>query len=318
MSLAAMPGESRSGKGPDVALQERSVIESALGDQFGTPDPTMDLEDCAENQRQKGCCQHCHGSLATIIDMLDAERSAAADREKRLQSRIDQLSLTVQELARGSLFSGEESAMKTAGKTKKSKKSKAKEGPSPTVSEVSEIKNSNGEPPNLDETPQTTPNANGPTVRDAPNTAAPASTSRTALISTLLSSFDDHTEAKEASWNLVTNKKPGPKKAVFYIGKLKQNETEEHLTEFVNRRAQEAGIETEVFECKVFNKENSDGEPARNVSARLMINDSSSDLITHWKFWPKPVYIRDWKFDDKNKPNGEQNEHGQGSRHDQQ
>lgn len=288
-----MPTKLRSGK--DLAQEEDELGDLNMSDSTTSGESAADFENRPEN-----CCRHCHSSLTTIIDLLNAERSAAADREKRLLTRIDQLSLTVQELAKVSLSDGESAAIKTSGKNKKTKKKAKKEEPGSTVSaEVEEVNDSNEDQPDL-----ATRNSNGHAraVRDAHQPAESKSTKD--KFSSLLSSFDGDScgEGDDALWNLVTNKKPGPRKAVYFIGNLKADETEEHLSEFVKRRAHEANMKTEVFQCTVFpSPKDKDGEPTTSyASARIVIDESSSELVTHKKFWPKPVYIRKWKFESRN------------------
>jgi len=44
------------------------------------------------------CCRICHDTVARVLELLEHERSASADREKRLTTRLNQLSSMVQEL----------------------------------------------------------------------------------------------------------------------------------------------------------------------------------------------------------------------------
>ena len=45
------------------------------------------------------CGRECHNALATILDLMEVEKREAADREKRLVSRIDLLARTVKDLS---------------------------------------------------------------------------------------------------------------------------------------------------------------------------------------------------------------------------
>ena len=45
------------------------------------------------------CCRECHNAFAAIFDQMEVEKSEAADREKRLVSKIDQLTRTIKDLS---------------------------------------------------------------------------------------------------------------------------------------------------------------------------------------------------------------------------
>eukprot|EP00117_Sycon_ciliatum_P017019 scpid109923/ scgid16203/ len=63
-------------------------------------------ERCGVSEKRfptSNCCSDFQNALAVIMDMLDAERGAAADHEKRLINRIDLLTRTFQELSRSSV-----------------------------------------------------------------------------------------------------------------------------------------------------------------------------------------------------------------------
>ena len=67
------------------------------------------------------------------------------------------------------------------------------------------------------------------------------------------------------------------------------------LTEFVSRRAERLQIpDVEVFNGRVFKKENGPG-----ASARITISEKAHASINNRTFWPAPSYVRLWKFQDK-------------------
>ena len=73
---------------------------------------------------------------------------------------------------------------------------------------------------------------------------------------------------------------------MLYIGNICADATVESLTEFVSRRAESLQIpDVEVFNARVFKKENSPG-----ASARITISEKAHAAINKRTFWPAPAY----------------------------
>ena len=72
----------------DFAIMSSGLISVVVQDQFGDPDPTVGAMPESSSQT----------SLAQLVELFQAERSAAEDREKRLKVRIDLLTQQVQSL----------------------------------------------------------------------------------------------------------------------------------------------------------------------------------------------------------------------------
>ena len=66
-----------------------------IEDQFGDPAPANVIP----AGHGRNCCPSCREILQRLLELLQMERSEAADRGKRLLSRIDQLHTTVKELS---------------------------------------------------------------------------------------------------------------------------------------------------------------------------------------------------------------------------
>lgn len=256
-----------------------------------------------EDEEKLECCCNFHTALAAIFDLLDSEKRAAEDREKRLMYRVSELSRTVAELRTTVevLSTAEEKeglgATISAKKTKK-KVPKAAKKPAPagavaqTVVQTAQCaastrgdddapaqsSRSHAQPASDDAMP--TPTSHEERSNSNPASLAPPSLSR----------FEDMPDEDDASWKLVLSTKPQVKKSVLFVGKLEAQQTEEKLKLFVERRAAEVEHPVKVFESKIFRKE-------ETISARLVVDADSAKLIKHKKFWPKPMYCRDWKFD---------------------
>ena len=71
------------------------------------------------------CCREFRNAPSAILDLIDAERSAAADREKRLLSRIDQLSQIVQGLSTAVMETNVAKIPTKMAEAKKTKRKKA-------------------------------------------------------------------------------------------------------------------------------------------------------------------------------------------------
>ena len=106
-----------------LAMPNPEVVVSEH--QFGTPSPTSGV---VPVQATGGhCCQRCYVELK---DLLDQERSEAADRERRLHSKLDLSTNLVQSmlLAQTQPLVMAESTKEREGKAKK-KKEEAREQP---------------------------------------------------------------------------------------------------------------------------------------------------------------------------------------------
>ena len=93
-------------------------------------------------------------------------------------------------------------------------------------------------------------------------------------------------------WGLVSAEEPrerAVKKAVFYLGNLRQDASEESLLQYITQRAQDVGSKVSVFNSRLFQKEGSS-------AARITINANAAAFVGKANFWPRPVYVRRWKF----------------------
>jgi len=113
-------------------------------------------------------------------------------------------------------------------------------------------------------------------------------------------------ECDDDLWQLVTNKKPSVPKAVFYVGKICKTINEEKLKKYILWRSAQASQTVNVHSCTVFQNEESEF-----ACARVIVDKVNGPVITSKKFWAKPSYIRDWKFDKYKEE--DQRDAGQGS-----
>ena len=112
--------------------------------------------------------------------------------------------------------------------------------------------------------------------------------------------FDSDDE--DGIWKLVSSRTPTRKKAVLYVGNLRDQTNEDKLIEFITKRAVMCTSESEnssvripkIYNCKVFQKE-SEAETS-HCSARITIDHDSRELLCLSRFWPNGTYARPWKF----------------------
>jgi len=259
------------------------------------------------------CCCDVHNALAAIFDLLDAERRASEDREKRLLTRIGELSRTVADLTTNmeemkkavdkkcpvAAIAGTKKENSKNGKSK-SKSSRAdlsssKSGPGAT--------NANTVQPDQAEVEGRAPDA--PRVRVG-GTEDPgfggSGASLEEVEATSLSpprfkfkfkTFED--DDGDLSWNLVTKKKPTPPKKTLYVGNLPDDIDEDKLKEFIAIRASEVDETVVIHDCSIQKKDGT-------ISARLIVNKSNFKLLTARGFWLRPSYCREWKYKTKDKP----------------
>ena len=273
---------------------------------------------CGTSDLPSNCWRKFQNALFAILDMLDAERSAAADREKRLMSRIDQLSKTIQELSTTvqEIKPDKENPSAVADDGKKRKKKKtAKHCCASTVPvdrTRSSSTSSNGSSQEVADAARSTiqrtcrPVATpAPSCQDSEGLVALASKSdapsNNATRDVHVPHFEESVE--DDSWKTIISKQPAPKKKVLYIGNLRPDVTEDGLQTFLSRRASTVSPSSPVLllQCTIFKKTNTS-------SARIVVNAKSVPMLTSKHFWPRPVYTRAWNFEKYNDAEGKTEE----------
>ena len=111
------------------------------------------------------------------------------------------------------------------------------------------------------------------------------------------SKFENMDDKSDASWNLVTFKKPSTRKSALFVGNLKATTTSDELKMFIARRAAEAQCLVQVFNCTIFQKETTS-------SARITGSSECANVISDRRFWPRPTYTRTRAFDKHKDTNG--------------
>ena len=109
-------------------------------------------------------------------------------------------------------------------------------------------------------------------------------------------------QSDDDSWQLVLKKPPQSKKAVLYVGNLSSTTTAEGLRTYIERRAEAVEAHTpRVYEAKVFVPVpgNSAGRDHETAGARLTIAVTDLPTLDNRSFWPRPAYVRRWKFQPK-------------------
>lgn len=93
------------------------------------------------------------------------------------------------------------------------------------------------------------------------------------------------------TWELVSSRKPTPRKKALFIGNLRQDMTKEELEEFVALRSSEAGHDVRVLNCSI-----SQSQTTGHMTAHLTVDAALASLLLDRAFWPRPVYACLWKF----------------------
>ena len=121
-------------------------------------------------------------------------------------------------------------------------------------------------------------------------TSATESSTRTSSAASKqsLPRFEDQPE--DESWQTVSSQKPTGKKAVFFVGNLRNDMQEEDFKTFIPKRCLSAGVSVVFHSVKIFSKSD-------NMSARVIISADGAKLVKSRVFWPAPVYCRAWSFD---------------------
>ena len=99
------------------------------------------------------------------------------------------------------------------------------------------------------------------------------------------------------SWQLVAQEPPRAKKTVIFVGNLGTNCSEESIKTFVKRRAEAVGSTASVHNSSIHTTQTG------KVSARICIDATDLSLVTTPDFWPRPLYARPWEYRDRPKPN---------------
>lgn len=242
-------------------------------------------------------------SVFDIVKTLSALVSESADREVRLQNRIGELAMQIKGLNE-EVVALKESAIATASvppticpAAQQTQRTTKRKGPrSRTRTRTGQDATCTGsEHRSVSRSVRV---GTGDTGSDHEMSSEEDESSQTVgcpsvkTLKTKLPRFSEinDDEADADSWQVLTSRKPTAKKSVLFVGNLKPDITESRLTQFVVNRAKRADVDVAVHACKTFPK---DG----HVSARIVINKSSVELVNSKAFWPQPVYSRSWNFD---------------------
>ena len=284
-------------------IDSNSSIEANGGREFpcGTPRTRFS---------SSTCYREFQNALSAILDLIDAEKSAAADREKRLLFRVDQLSQTVQGLSTAVM---ETNVAKIPTKMAEAKKTKRKKAAKTCCASIV-LKSRTPDPSSstscdgfigfipeaagtIDEAHSTVRDTSMPAVASAcdavisnTNTCTP---SRHFTSPLNIPNFEESLE--DDSWKTIISKQPAPKKKVLYVGNLRPDVTEDGLKSFLSRRAATASPSSPVsiFQFTVFRK-------VETSSARTVVNAKAFPVLRNKQFWPRPAYTRAWNFEKYN------------------
>ena len=110
-------------------------------------------------------------------------------------------------------------------------------------------------------------------------------------------------DEEDSSWELISKKKLGQKRAVLYVGNLASSTTEENLKRFISSKSEKVGIEPpRMYNIRIFHKENGHAAADDDIcGARKTVGEVSFADLADRSFWPSYVYARPWKFRDSDK-----------------
>ena len=242
-----------------------------------------------------------------IVEILELDRSAAEDREKRLLNRIDHLTRKVEALTNemtalqsaqddngGQRRQGSPSVQKSSQKKQKRVAASSPGVPVPvagcpqkelvrdSVEPCSSVVRTEQQDTSVTEASRVVHQMDP----DAPTDAKPGKQG----LSRMLPTFEEDAEGSNL-WQLICTKKPTGRKAVhaLFVGNLLKDCDADTLCQYVQRRVQEVGVKVQIHDCTLFPKE-------KGHSARLILNRTSIELVNTKEFWPSPYYSRKWNF----------------------
>ena len=225
---------------------------------------------------------------------IQRERREAADREKRLMSKISLLTRKVEELslkaAESSSFDHGAGISEKVDQKTTNKKSQKNRKNRPGGAATSTSTNT-GTPGSHHRTTSET------SVGVDSSSSSPESTIVSQLgysknasniaESDLLSNFEEDNK-DSGVYELVCERKPAGRKCVMFVGNLPCSAVPEKIAEFVTIRASEAKVNVKIY--KIFQKETSS-------ATRLVLDAKCAVLVNSREFWPRPLYSRLWNFD---------------------
>ena len=88
-------------------------------------------------------------------------------------------------------------------------------------------------------------------------------------------------------------KAPSVKKQALFVGNLRHDMSPTQMEEFVQRRCGSVSHTAKVYQCSFLSRETTDHSPA---AAHLVVDQHTADLVLTSTFWPRPVYVRPWRF----------------------
>ena len=241
-------------------------------------------------------------SVEKLLKLLSDEISASEDRDARHLKRIQELSRLVKTLQVDTTSHGSQDAVPTlcqscsrhllpqgSGKSKKSKNQKNQKNSEKNASDAA-----SGSQPNK-MTPVSQHTSSSPNGNVLPNPAAGESTqgwtevkSRAGRKVNLapLTTEDD-------LWSSLTDDPPPVKKAVLYVGNLRQHLDNEALADSIRSRCKAGGeVNLSILEVKL-------SPMPTNPSyqwAHVTVPQSAEGILTAPNFWPGRVYCRPWRF----------------------
>ena len=95
---------------------------------------------------------------------------------------------------------------------------------------------------------------------------------------------------EDDSWKLVSSERPKNKRAVVYVGNIATDSTDSHFRQFIKTRSEFLGASIPVHTCSIWLSESG------RAFARVTIDATSLSTVTAPNFWPRPVYCRPWRF----------------------
>eukprot|EP00117_Sycon_ciliatum_P004485 scpid9145/ scgid8843/ len=241
-------------------------------------------------------------SVIEVIKTLANLASESADREDRLNKRINDLSRQVSGLtqevvslkeaaiAKASVLPNVQASQQSQRTKRRSTKSSINRTRSTRTGQAAACTASTGEPRSVGDTgsdPEPEASSEEDSNSEIIGIEGPYSRRAKHRSKPVLEVLDDD------SWQLVSGEPPRSRRAVLYVGNLSSSCTEEGLKSFTQQRAVAAGGTATVHTCSLHTTE------AGRVSAHLTVDAKDLTLVTTENFWPRPLYARPWRFKER-------------------
>ena len=284
---------------------------------MASPDHTEQLVSAEQVHTQLRSLPGIEHNVVEVLRTLARLESQLQDQEKRYQRRISELSSELSQLredladtrlcqnldignvtcasckSNSSAIADQEREQETTSQRQRRNRKKRSTGTESRSQSAVPVESSRPIDPEMDLTSSVRSDVdssnNKPSNSRTDGTPGPSSELTPPRVDRL-PKFEEMSEDSDATWRLITSTKPTAKKRVLFVGNLMHAITADQLKEFIAARAAEADHNVQVFDVKIFQKE-------KSSTAHIVASAADESFLSNRRFWPRPVYTREWNFD---------------------